>query len=257
MSAGQLAGLAASLLAGCTALAAVPAPPRRRRVGASAAVTRRPPPVTAMGAADAPTRHSSRLVRIGVTLLAGCAAFVLVGGAPGLVVAAPAALAAWVLMGRMEPPGARRHRERLRAQLPHVVDLMAAGLAVGLGPVETLEQVAAAVDEPVSAELDTVTRRLRLGVPPVTVWRDLGRHRALGRLGRAVARAVESGASVADALARLADDLRRDARSEVENRARAVGVRAAIPLGVCMLPAFVLVGVVPLFVGSVAVVLHR
>jgi hypothetical protein len=34
----------------------------------------------------------------------------------------------------------------------------------------------------------------------------------------------------------------------VEERARGVGVRAAVPLGLCLLPSFVLLGVVPLVV---------
>ena len=42
-------------------------------------------------------------------------------------------------------------------------------------------------------------------------------------------------------------------RRRRESRARAVGVKAAVPLGVCLLPAFVLVGVVPLVAGSVSV----
>jgi hypothetical protein len=43
----------------------------------------------------------------------------------------------------------------------------------------------------------------------------------------------------------------------VGTRARAVGVKAALPLGVCLLPAFVLVGVVPLVAGSVTVLVQR
>ena len=61
---------------------------------------------------------------------------------------------------------------------------------------------------------------------------------------------MESGASVADALHRLAEDLRVTQRAALEARARSVGVKAALPLGVCLLPAFILVGVVPLVVGS-------
>ena len=34
--------------------------------------------------------------------------------------------------------------------------------------------------------------------------------------------------------------------------ARAVGVRAAVPLGLCLLPAFVLIGIVPLVVALLA-----
>ena len=112
-------------------------------------------------------------------------------------------------------------------------------------------------DRPAAEDLAAVLARLRLGVDPATVWRDLARHPQLGGLGRALARAVESGASVADAMQRLSGDLRRTARSDVESRARAVGVKAAVPLGVCLLPAFVLVGVVPLVAGAVGVLAGR
>ena len=157
----------------------------------------------------------------------------------------------------MEPPAVRRRRERLEAAVPHAVDLMAACLAVGLSPAAALEQISAAVDSPMADELAALSSRLRLGVDPVTVWRDLARHPQLGGLGRALARAVESGASVAEAMLRLTDDLRRRSRAEVESRARSVGVKAAVPLGLCLLPAFVLIGVVPLVAGSVSVLVHR
>jgi hypothetical protein len=43
--------------------------------------------------------------------------------------------------------------------------------------------------------------------------------------------------------------MRARARAEVEARAKTVEVRAAAPLGACFLPAFVLLGVVPLVAG--------
>ncbi len=57
-----------------------------------------------------------------------------------------------------------------------------------------------------------------------------------------------AGAPVVAAVERLADELARTARAETEERARAVGVKAAVPLGLCLLPAFVLIGIVPLVV---------
>ena len=51
------------------------------------------------------------------------------------------------------------------------------------------------------------------------------------------------------AVARLAEALAEDARGDVEDRARAVGVKAALPLGLCLLPAFVLLGIVPVVAG--------
>ena len=188
---------------------------------------------------------------------AGLGVVVLVGHMPGAVAGAVAAVLAWVLTGRMEAPAARRRRAALTRALPHVVDLLAACLAVGLAPSAAVRQVVRAVGGPVGEELGQVLSRLDFGVDPVTAWRDLGRHPELGVLGRTLARSVESGASVAEAMSRLAEDLRRDGRARVEATARTVGVQAAVPLGVCLLPAFVLVGVVPLVVGSLPLVLGR
>jgi Flp pilus assembly protein TadB len=207
-----------------------------------------------------PSRGASRddppVLRWVATVGVGLGVLFFVGGTRGLVAALVAGVGCWWLTGRMEPPSVRRRRERLAASVPHAVDLMAACLAAGLSPAAAVEQIAEAVDEPLSDELAGLGSRLRLGVDPETVWRDLARHPQLGGLGRTVSRAVESGASVADAMARLAEDLRRLNRSAVESRARAVGVKAALPLGVCLLPAFVLVGVVPLVAGSLSVVVR-
>ncbi len=204
-----------------------------------------------------PARGEQPWVRLGATVCVGGGVAVLLGGVAGNVVGPVAAAVCWRLVGRLEPPSVRRRRERLVASVPHVVDLLAACLAAGLSPAAALGEVVAAVDPPVRDELATVAARLRLGVDPVTVWRDLADHPQLGALGRSVSRAVTSGASVADALVRLGDDLRQRSRAEVETRARAVGVKAAVPLGVCLLPAFVLVGVVPLVAGSVGVLVGR
>ena len=54
-----------------------------------------------------------------------------------------------------------------------------------------------------------------------------------------------SGASVVRAVERLAAELERESLARAEDAARRVGVAAAIPLGLCLLPAFMLLGVVP------------
>jgi Flp pilus assembly protein TadB len=200
--------------------------------------------------------HGTRevpVVRLAASTAVAVVALFFLGGLPGAVGAALGGSVCWWATGRLEPPAVRRRRERLAASVPQAVDLMAACLAAGLSPGAALDQVAAAVTRPLADELDALSARLRVGVDPVTVWRDLSRHPQLGGLGRTVSRAVESGSSVAEAMLRLAEDLRRDTRAQLETRARAVGVKASLPLGVCLLPAFVLVGVVPLVAGSVTV----
>ncbi len=66
---------------------------------------------------------------------------------------------------------------------------------------------------------------------------------------RALVRAGEGGAPVAVAVARLAAEARAEDRARAEQAARRAGVLAVAPLGACFLPAFVLLGVVPVVVG--------
>ena len=51
------------------------------------------------------------------------------------------------------------------------------------------------------------------------------------------------------AVRRLAEELRARSRADVEVRARSIEVKAARPLGLCLLPAFIVLGVVPMVVG--------
>lgn len=189
--------------------------------------------------------------RAGLSMLAAAAAFVFLGGWLGAVAAVVATNVAWRVLGAREPAATRRLRDRLSGQLPHGVDLLAVTLNAGASPSAALAMVAEAVEEPLAAELGAVERSLALGRDPAQVWRELGTRPGLGPLGRAMVRAVETGASVSDALHRLAGDLHDAARADAESRARSVGVRAAAPLGLCLLPAFVLTGVVPLVAATV------
>jgi Flp pilus assembly protein TadB len=179
------------------------------------------------------------------------AVLVLVPAPAGWIAAPIAAAVAWRRSARWESVGERRRRTAVEAELPHLVDLLVATLMAGAAPGEALGRVAAVVEPAAAAELAVPVSRLRLGADPVRVWGDLARHPQLGRLGTALRRSAESGAPVAATLGRLAEDLRARRRSGVEARVRQVEVKAAVPLGVCLLPAFILVGVVPLVAGSV------
>jgi len=219
-----------------------------------------PPPDRSSGTAgagrtDGPGQAARR------RLLAASAVAVLpwlaLGGALGVVTGAVAAAMTWRWLAGAESRAERERRMTLERQLPHLVDLLASTLAVGMSPEAALGRVAAAVESPGRDALQGVERALRLGRDPARVWRDLADHPTLGPLGRTMARTAETGAPVAEAMHRLAEDLRRVARTELESRARAVGVRATAPLGACLLPAFVLIGVVPLVAGFSSLLVGR
>lgn len=55
----------------------------------------------------------------------------------------------------------------------------------------------------------------------------------------------EDGVAPAGALRTAAEVLRRDQQSQATEAAARLGVRLVLPLGLCYLPAFVLVGLVP------------
>jgi Flp pilus assembly protein TadB len=244
--------LVAALAAAAAALL-VPADPRRRLRVAHG----RAPLGHRSAAAGAGAPRGDPGPRVFTLLLAsvacGVGVGVLVGSAPGAVLGVVAGGLALALLRRLEPRAVRDRRERLSADLPDAVDLLAACLAVGRAPLDALAAVAEAVDEPLAGELRTVVIRLDLGADPVVVWSDVAvRPGPLGALGRTVARSLETGAPIADGLGQLADDLRRRRRCVADRRARSVGVRAAAPLGLCFLPAFVLVGIVPSVISAFA-----
>ncbi len=154
-------------------------------------------------------------------------------------------------LSRLESGADRHRRERLVAQAPEVVDLLAACLASG-APVDAAAQaVADAVGEPVAEPLRGLVASLRLGADPAVAWRTLTQTPGLRPMAVAVARSVDSGAPLATVLPRVADDLRRRARAEVQVAAEQAGVRAVAPLAACFLPAFLLLGVVPVIASLV------
>lgn len=215
---------------------------------------RAPGSVAAVAPAGRPAAPAERAVLLRLRLplvgLVTIGAWALLGGTIGLLAAPLAGLVAWQVLGRAEDPALARRRERLEDELPTAVDLLGACLDAGAAPESALVVTGRAMGGPVQVELAAVNARLELGVDPATVWSDLGRHPQLGPLGRTVARAHDSGASVAAAVHALAAELRERAEAEVEARARSIEVKAAAPLGLCLLPAFVLLGIVPMVAGA-------
>jgi Flp pilus assembly protein TadB len=179
----------------------------------------------------------------------GSAALLLAPGWWALAALPLGLLAAW-RTARLESRTTRRHREQLEREVPHVIDLVHALVAAGAAPDRALRLVVEVLSPVTASELRPWVGRLLLGSDPIAVWSDLSNHPQLGRLGSTLHRAAVGGAPVAGALQRLAVDVRATRRAEVQRRVRQVEVRATAPLGACLLPAFVLVGVVPLVVGA-------
>jgi Flp pilus assembly protein TadB len=168
--------------------------------------------------------------------------------------------AAWIA-GR-PTTAQRRQAHRVAADLPFAIDMIASALRSGSPPDKATLLVAEAVAGPVGDRLTAVSRALHLGIPPAQAWAQLapsagtsartapGDDGAL-RVARAAQRSGHSGAALASALTRVADDLRADAVLAAEAQARTAGVLVVLPLGLCFLPAFVLAGLAPVVVAVI------
>lgn len=227
--------IAAALVA-LAVLVAAPGPARRRRRQVVGGPRRIRPAAASVAAALAPV--------LGLVL----------GGWIGLVVGVALAPLVHRHVAALESARDRRHRATLARQLPMALELVAAVLAAGRSGPEAVRIVARQTPPPLGTELRAVAHRVRLAADPSVAWRTLDGG-PLEPVGRAFARSDASGASVVELVRDTARELRRQARAERREAVGRVAVRTAAPLGLCLLPAFVLVGVAPTIIAVVGSVL--
>ncbi|MFC8433727.1 type II secretion system F family protein [Streptomyces sp. NPDC057253] len=182
---------------------------------------------------------------------AGCAGWVLVGGVPGLVVGVVVAAGLWRWRRReASGVGAREADVREAArQLPLAADLLAACIAAGAGPVIAAQAVGEALGGPVGEGLARGAAEVRLGGAPGDAWRRLASTPGAAPLARLLARADVTGLPAAAPVAGLAADARADWGRAATARARRAAVLVTAPVGLCFLPAFIAVGVLPIVIG--------
>jgi pilus assembly protein TadC len=105
---------------------------------------------------------------------------------------------------------------------------------------------------PVHAALAQVDARVRLGVDESLAWSELREEPGWQELADELSRAATSGVGIAAALRELGASARTAAAAQAQERAKSVGVRSVLPLMVCFLPAFMLLGIVPIIGGVIA-----
>lgn len=188
--------------------------------------------------------------RAAASFAIGLGGVVLIGGVAGLVAGCVVGGVAWIRLGRLEPAAVVRAREQMVTMLPLAADLMAAALSAGAPPERAVAAVGDGLPGPLGRHLSAVAASLRVGTEPAAAWAELASEPPLRSLARAMTNAAMRGTSPVSSLERIARDSEDVARWTAEARARSVGARAAVPLGLCFLPAFILVGVVPLVATS-------
>ncbi|KXP11659.1 pilus assembly protein TadC [Tsukamurella pulmonis] len=175
-----------------------------------------------------------------------------------LPVTARSAVAATVGTG---PTGRRGPRLPRRAAGPDpfeaaaAYDLFAVCLRAGMPTADAARAVAAGAPPAVAEVLTRASELLALGADAATAWRTESADPQVAGLTRMLRRSARAGSSPAAGLA----DLARTERAQAEDRAVEAGERAGVavagPLGLCFLPAFVCLGIVPVVMGLAGKVL--
>jgi len=177
------------------------------------------------------------------------------GVAVGLVAAG---LAASVTVGlrRMLAAGAEERTEH-GAELASCWELLAACLEAGLPVAGAVLATATPLTGAAGSGMRRVAGLLELGADPVDAWRTVEHRQALAAFARAAARSAGTGA----ALARVARTECLRLRAELTDAAQARAQRAAVlitgPLGLCFLPAFLVLGIAPVVIGLAGEALAR
>jgi tight adherence protein C len=147
---------------------------------------------------------------------------------------------------------AARRRWAVIDAVPEAADLLALSVAGGLTVPLAVVAVARWVPGPVGEAFRTAARELSLGRSTADALEDVAA--ALGPPARPLVDVLVAseryGVPLGDSLDRVAREARLERRRRSEERARRVPVLLLFPLVLCVLPAFAVLTVVPLLVGS-------
>ncbi len=180
-------------------------------------------------------------------LAAGLILFTFLPSVTGSVSLAVAPLVAVMAGGRLSRT--RRDGAVAQVDLADTVELLAVCLSSGTPMRHALEVVTGVQGIATATGLSKVVGLLTMGVPEQQAWQELVDDDVWGPVARDIARSARSGTSLVEVLHAHADEARLVAEEKALQKARTAGVRSVVPLVACFLPAFVLVGVLPIIAG--------
>jgi pilus assembly protein TadC len=155
----------------------------------------------------------------------------------------------WWAIRRTRRPHAPRINIAARLRLAGTLDLLAACLRAGLPVSSALDAVSSTAPAEAGAALRSTAGLLALGARSSEAWAPVQAVPGLEELAVAAIRTSRSGAAFATAAADLAGRFRDELATGAEERAERAGVALALPVGLCFLPAFFCLGVLPVVLG--------
>lgn len=163
-------------------------------------------------------------------------------------------------LGGARGASVRRTPETDRSRDPLAVasslDVFAACLTSGMAVATAAAATGPSAPQALGGVLVRAADLLTLGADPVTAWTGRPADQRVEALLRLARRSASSGTALAQGVAELAEQSRLDAGDAAQAAAERASVLIAGPLGLCYLPAFLCLGIVPVVVGLAGDVLR-
>ena len=155
----------------------------------------------------------------------------------------------WILS--QADSGEVKQQKQMVRDFPVVLGLLASIVESGAPVRFAAASVCQVVDGPAAEQLRGVVACCEVGFTDAEAWRTLIPDPVWSEVARDLARCVDTGAATGAVLAAAAEQASKTAAAESLTQARSVGVSSTLPLVVCFLPAFLLLGVVPIVGGLI------
>lgn len=193
------------------------------------------------------TERPEWLRHMSFAAIGGLAAALVVGGVGGVLAGIGTAVAVGVGLRRLSGGEPADDPLAVAAGL----DLLSACLRAGLPLAAAVGAVAGTLDSAPAMRrgMERAADLLALGGDPDAVWDSLARSRGLEQVARMARRSADSGSSLAAGASELAVQTRDRAGDRALIATERAGVAVSGPLGLCFLPAFLCLGIVPVVLG--------
>ncbi|WP_307807134.1 type II secretion system F family protein [Naasia sp. SYSU D00057] len=200
--------------------------------------------------ASVDSHRTAQLLSLLVGAAAGTLGAVLLPGAPAARIALPllGAGTGLLLCDHLLARRARCRLERMREELPTVLEFLMLALAAGEALPDALRRVTRIGSGEVARELSAAMAEVRTGVPLAVALSTLARELRLPPLTRALdhlVAALERGAPLVDVLRAQAEDCRNEAKRDLLEVAGRKEIVMLVPLVFLILPTTVVIAVFP------------
>jgi tight adherence protein C len=180
------------------------------------------------------------LVTLGVLVALCVGAVAQASGAKVVLFACAAGAIGFVLPTYAITRRTRTRRERIDAELPNALDLLAVTVEAGLGLFGAIERLVQTTEGPLADEFALVLTEMRVGDSSERALKRMAKRLQSNEMSsfvRSLIQGEQLGLSLAQTLRNLADDTRRRRRAAAEELASKAPVKMLIPTALFIFPA--------------------